>query len=112
MLLQTESEPTPVMTQEQCDAVAERIAAVLRERKRIAHERRMRGREYQRRNNDRALARYYQERVEVRKLPEHRQEGRKERGQASKASTLPERQIENMDLPYGVMMSCNAAIEN
>jgi hypothetical protein len=31
MPLETENEPTPVMTQEQCDAVAERIAAVLRE---------------------------------------------------------------------------------
>jgi hypothetical protein len=92
------------MTQEQCNAVAERIAAVLRERKKIAHERQMREREYQRRNNDRALARYYKERVEVSKRPEPRQE----RGKASKR---PERRIENIDVPYVVMMSCNAAIE-
>jgi hypothetical protein len=104
MLLETENEPAPVMTQQQSDALAERIAAVLRERKKIAHERRMRDREYQRRNNDRALARYYKERVEVSKRPERR----KERGKASKQ---PERRIESIDVPYGVMLSCNAAIE-
>jgi hypothetical protein len=104
MLLQTENEPTPIMAQEQCDALAERIAAVLRERKKIAHERQMREREYQRRNSDRALARYYKERVEVSKRPEHR----KERGKTSKQ---PERRIENIDVAYVVMMSGNAAIE-
>jgi hypothetical protein len=107
MLLETENEPTAVMTQEQCDAVAERIAAVLRERKKIAHERRMREREYQRRNNDCALARYYKERVEVSKRPERRREW----GEASKATKQPERRIENIDVAYGVMMSCNAAID-
>jgi hypothetical protein len=68
------------MTKERCDAQAERIAAVLHERRKIGVERRMREREYQHQNNDRALARYYKERGEVRKQP-----GRpKERGNASK----------------------------
>jgi hypothetical protein len=76
-------------------------------RKKIAHERMMRERDYERRNNDRALARYYEERIEVSKRPE----GRKEWGEASKATKQPERRTENIDVPYGVMMSCNAAIE-
>ena len=43
----------------QQDAIAERIAAVLQERKRIGAERRERAAEYQRLNGARALARYY-----------------------------------------------------
>ena len=45
---------TPEMTQQQRDALAERIAAVLRERKKIGAERRMQ----QRRNIERYLARH------------------------------------------------------
>lgn len=64
MLLETENEPMPVMTQQQRNALAERIAAVLRGRKRLGEERRSREREYQRRNNERALSRYYKVRGE------------------------------------------------
>jgi hypothetical protein len=46
------------MTQTRCDALAGRIAAVLRERQQVGAERRRQEREYQRRNSERALARY------------------------------------------------------
>lgn len=46
-----------VMTQTQCDALADRIAGVLRERQEVGAERRRREREYQHRNSERALAR-------------------------------------------------------
>jgi hypothetical protein len=105
MLPETGNEPTPLMTKEQCDAQAERIAAVLRERKKIGVERRMPGREYQHRTYDRALARSYKERVEASQQPERRKERRE-------ASKQPERRIENMDVAYVVIMSCNAAIES
>ena len=59
MFLQTENEPLSVMTREQCDALAARIAAVLRERKQLGDERRRRQQEYERKNGERALARYY-----------------------------------------------------
>ena len=45
-------------TREQTDALAERIARVLRERKKAGAERRMHELEAQRRNSQRALARY------------------------------------------------------
>lgn len=69
-------ERTNFITKEQCDTQAERIAAVLRERKKIGDDRRMRDREYQRQNYDRALARYYKERGKVSKQPERRVEKR------------------------------------
>ena len=55
----TENESTCVMTPEQCDALAERIAAVLHERKQLGDERRRRQQEYERKNGERASARYY-----------------------------------------------------
>lgn len=53
-----ENVETQVMTETQCDALADRIAAMLRERQEIGAARRRLEREYQRRNNERALARY------------------------------------------------------
>jgi hypothetical protein len=50
------------MTQERTEALAERIAAALRERRRIGEERRLR--EYQGRNAERAIARYHRLRGE------------------------------------------------
>jgi len=79
----------PVMTQQQSDALAEQIAAVLRERKRLGEERRSREREYQRRNNERALSRY-----------------NKVRGEFHKQSKC---RIEELDLVYHTIMSSNAA---
>ncbi len=72
MLLGTENEPTPVMTEEQCDALAERIAAGLRERKKIGDERRRQELKYGHHNNERALARYYKLRGEVREQADRR----------------------------------------
>ena len=46
MVLATENEPSPVMTQEQRDALATRIAAVLCQRKNIGEERRKQFRKY------------------------------------------------------------------
>ena len=54
----TEYAQTEVMTQTQRDALADRIAAVLRERQEVGAERRRQEHEYQRRNKERALARY------------------------------------------------------
>ena len=88
MLLETENRPMPVMTQQQCDALAERIAAVLRERKRLGEERRNQEREYQRRNNERALSRYYKVRGE---FPEQ-----------------SKRRLKELDLVYDTIMSSNA----
>ena len=53
----TEYVQTQVMTQTQCDALADRIAAVLRERQEVGAERRRRERDYQHRNSERAIAR-------------------------------------------------------
>ena len=89
MLLETENRPMPVMTQQQSDALAEQIAAVLRERKRLGEERRSQEREYQRRNNERALSRYYKVRGEFHKQSKGR--------------------IEELDLLYHTIMSSNAA---
>lgn len=80
----TENEPTSVMTQEQCDAMAERIAAVLRERKTIGDERRRRRLEYERKNGERALARYYNFKNDFR--------------------------FEEMDVVYATIMASNAAV--
>jgi hypothetical protein len=88
MLLETENESMPVMTQQQRNALAERIAAVLRERKRLGKERRSRKREYQRRNNERALSRYYKVRGE---FPEQ-----------------SKRRLKELDLVYDTIMSSNA----
>lgn len=56
---QRTDKPSSVMAQEQCDALAERIAAVFRERKQLGDERRRRQQEYDRLNSERALARHY-----------------------------------------------------
>jgi len=79
----TENEITSVMTQEQCDALAERIVAVLRERKELGAERRRRM-EFERKNGERALARYYNFREGFR--------------------------IEEIDIVYATIMASNAAL--
>jgi hypothetical protein len=89
MPLETETKPTPVMTQEQCDALAARIAAVLGERKKIGDERRRQELEYRRRNSDRAMARYYKLRGEFREQAESR--------------------VKEIDRVYDTIMSSNAA---
>jgi len=66
---QRTDEPTSVMAHEQCDALAERIAAVLRQRKQLGDERRRQQREYQRVNCERALARHYRLRDDLRHDP-------------------------------------------
>jgi len=90
MLLETENEPMPVMTQQQRNALAERIAAVLRGRKRLGEERRSREREYQRRNNERALSRYYKVRGEFHEQSKGR--------------------LKELDLVYDTIMSSNAVV--
>jgi hypothetical protein len=77
------------MTQQQCDALAERIAAALRERKRLGEEHRRQQRDYQRQNNERALSRYY-----------------KLRGEFHEQS---QRRVNELDLVYDTIMSSNAA---
>ena len=79
----TENEPTSVMTKEQCDALADRIAAVLRERKELGAERRRRRLEFERKNGERALARQCK---------------------------IWERPIEEMELVYATIMASNAAL--
>jgi len=78
-------ESSAVVRQQQ-DVIAERIAAVLQERKRVGAERRERAAEYQRLNGARALARYYKLREgdsaahrdkEQAELREHRDQGMK-----------------------------------
>jgi hypothetical protein len=64
---QRTDEPSSVMAQEQCDALAARIAAVLRDRKKFGEERRRRRLEYERLNGERALARHYKLRDDFRK---------------------------------------------
>jgi hypothetical protein len=90
MLPETENEPTPVMTKQQRDALAERIDAVLRERKKIGDDRRRRQDAYQRQNGERALARHY-----------------KLRGVFRQRS---DRRVEEIDRVYDTMMSSNAAL--
>ena len=90
MLLETENEPMPIMTQQQRNALAERIAVVLRERKRLGDERRSREREYQRRNNERALSRYYKVRGEFHEQSKGR--------------------LKELDLVYDTIMSSNAVV--
>jgi hypothetical protein len=89
MLLETENDSTPVMTNAQCDAVAERIAAVLRQRQTIGDERRRQEQEYRRLNSERALARHYKLRGEFRKGSERRNQ--------------------EIDRVYDAIMSANAA---
>jgi hypothetical protein len=60
------------MTQEQCNALATRMAAVLRERKNLGEVRRKQEREYQRRESGRPLVRSYQLRGESRKYTDLR----------------------------------------
>jgi len=76
--------PTSVKTQEQCDALAERIAAVLPERKKLGDKRRRRRYEFQRQNEECTLARHYTLRDGFR--------------------------IAEMDLVYATIMASNAAI--
>ena len=92
-----DEEPTPVvtqetsvMTQEQSDALAERIAAVLRERKDLAYARRRRQREYQGQNGERPPACQY-------KLREHFREQSDDR-------------VEDIDAVYAAIMASNAAV--
>jgi hypothetical protein len=59
MLLEAENNQTLIMTNQQCDVLADRIAAVLRQRKTIGEERRRQEQEYRRLNSERALARHY-----------------------------------------------------
>ena len=66
-----ENVQTPEMTQQQRDALAERIAAVLRERKKIGAERRM----HQRRNSQGILARHHVSPVVVSTSSESIQDG-------------------------------------
>ena len=87
MLLKNDS--TPVMTNVQCDVLAERIAAVLRQRKKIGDERRRHEQEYRRLNSERALARHYKLRGEFRKGSERRNQ--------------------EIDRVYEAIMSANAA---
>lgn len=87
MFLKNDS--TPVMTNVQCDVLAERIAAVLRERKTIGEERRRQEQEYRRLNSERALARHY-----------------KLRGGFRKES---KRRNQEIDRVYDAIMSANAA---
>lgn len=89
LLLKPVIEPTTFETREQCDALAERIAAVLRERKMIGDERRRQEREAYRRNSDRALARYY-----------------KLRGDVRDCAVRPTKEIDRV---YDTIMSTNAA---
>jgi hypothetical protein len=90
MVLATENEPSPVMTQGQRDALATRIAAVLCERKNIGEERRKQELEYQRRNSARVLVRYYKLRGEFRKYSDRR--------------------FKEIDRMYDTIMSSNAAV--
>lgn len=87
MLLKNDS--TPVMTNVQRDALAERIAAVLRQRKTIGVERRRQEQEYRRLNSERAIARHYKLRGEFRKGSERRNQ--------------------EIDPSYDAIMSANAA---
>ena len=89
MHVETENYLTPVMTQDQCDALAERIAAVLRERKKIGDERRRQESAYRQRNSDYARARYHRQRGG---LQEH-----------------SERRAKELDQVYETIMSSNAA---
>ena len=87
MILKNDS--SPVMTNVQCDVLAERIAAVLRQRKTIGEERRRQEQEYRRLNSERALARHY-----------------KLRGGFRKES---KRRNQEIDRVYDAIMSANAA---
>lgn len=87
MLLKNDS--TPVMTNQQCDVLAERIAAVLRQRKTIGEERRRQEQEYRRLNSERALARHYKLRGGFR--------------------TESKRRNQEIDRVYDAIMSANAA---
>jgi hypothetical protein len=89
MILETGNEPSHVLTRQQCDALAERIAAALLERKKVGDERRRQERKYGLLNNDRALARYYRLRAE---FPER-----------------TNRRVKEIDRIYDVIMSSNAA---
>ena len=90
MVLATENEPSPVMSQDQRDALATRIAAVLCERKHIGEERRKQELEYQRRNSARVLVRYHKLRGEFRKYSDRR--------------------FKEIDRMYDTIMSSNAAV--
>jgi hypothetical protein len=94
--------PRLEITQEQCDALAERIARVLRERQQVAAERRMRALEVQRRNSQRSLARYHAVRAaHFAKLASVSPELRERRGHRMKT----------IDSAYEAVMSSNAACD-
>ncbi len=88
-----ENVQTPEMTQLQRDALAERIAAVLRERKKIGAERRMQ----QRSNSERALARH-------RRLAEIHQPSPRLHGS-------PGYRIREINSRFEAIISSNAAFE-
>jgi hypothetical protein len=74
------------------DALAERIAAGFRDRKKVAEERRMQERDYLRRNSERALLRYHKLRGELKPEFSERSEPRiKEIDAAYEALILPMR---------------------
>jgi hypothetical protein len=89
MLLEAENNQTLIMTNQQCDVLADRIAAVLRQRKTIGEERRRQEQEYRRLNSERALARHY-----------------KLRGGFRRES---KRRDQEIDRVYDAIMSANAA---
>jgi hypothetical protein len=91
-----------VLTQDQTDTLAERIAAVLRERKKVGAQRRMRELEMQRRNSQRTAARY----LVARALHSARL--------ASVPPELRERcgcRMQTIDAAYDAVTSSNAAFE-
>jgi len=91
-----------VLTQDQTDTLAERIAAILRERKKVGAQRQMRELEMQRRNSQRAAAAYL-----VARAPHF----------AKLASVPPElrercgRRMQVIDAAYDAVTSSNAALE-
>jgi len=92
---------TAVMTQQQEDTLAERIAAVLRERKKVGAQRRLRELEMQLRNTQRATERYHATRPESAKM-------------ASVAPALREhcdQRMQTVEAAYQAVTSSNAALE-
>jgi hypothetical protein len=89
MLLEAENNQTLIMTNQQCDVLADRIAAVLRQRKTIGEERRRQEQEYRRLNSERALASHYKLRSGFRKESKRRNQ--------------------EIDRVYDAIMSANAA---
>jgi len=92
-----------VMTQDQEDTLAERIAAVLRERKKVGARRRLRELEMQLRNSQRAAA----ERYHVARAP-----------QSTRLASVPpelrehsDHRMQTVDAAYHAVTSSNAAFK-